>query len=126
MRYKPIHKKKHIIQALKQIAKQLEPQTYQVLDKFYKPFYQDAEGNFYDTPAQGDEPKRRMVTAMITEHPVNHGRRLKKAFKEFGEAGAWGYIYAFQKKPEVKAEENAPVKSLEAIPDPQIEGEGEE
>lgn len=99
-RNKPIHKPKHIIRELKEIAKTLKPMTYQVADKLYKPFWQDAEGNFYDTPATGDEPKRRMVNRMITEHPVNHGRRLKRAFKQYGEIGAMGYIYAFQKEKE--------------------------
>lgn len=118
MKNKPITKPKHIIRELKKIALTLEPQTYQVLDKFYKPFFQDAEGTFYDIPATGDEPKRRMVTGMITEHPWNHQRRLKRAFKQFGEAGAMGYVYAFQKK--------APPEVSQPQISPQIEGEGEE
>lgn len=97
MRYKPIYKKRHIIQELKKIAKQLKPMEYEVLNKFSKPFYQDAEGQFHNKQAEEGEPKRRMVNAIVEKFPVNHGRRLKKAFQKYGEAGAWGYIMAFKK-----------------------------
>jgi len=96
MKNKSSTKPKHVIQRLKKISERLKPVKYSFLEKFSRPFWQDAEGTFHNEQAAKEEPQRRMVTQMIQEREGNHKRRIKKAFNIFGEQGAIAYLAAFQ------------------------------
>lgn len=73
-----------MIKILKREAKKIPVEEYQVFNKFYKPLFQDAEGALHAKQAEGEEEKRRLVFGVVEKYPVNHGRRIKKLFKQYG------------------------------------------
>jgi len=91
MKLKKIQKPKHLIRSLKIYAEEnCKPVSYYALEKFYTP--RIIEGEY--------------KTGVIVTHPVNHSRRVMKAFKKFGAQGAVGYLTVF-KKDDLKTEKES-------------------
>lgn len=85
-------KPKHTIRALKKYAAEnCEPKEYSYLEKYYKPFF-DKESDVWRS-------------GEIGIGLWNHGRRVKKVFKQFGINAAILYLTTFKKK-EVKENNN--------------------
>ena len=85
MKLKKIQKPKHLIRSLKLYAEQnCKPVNYYALEKFYTPKIVDGEYRVGE----------------IVELPVNHERRVKKAFKKYGIQAAIAYLTAFKKEKE--------------------------
>lgn len=89
-------KNKHIIRTLKKEAKKIPTEEYEVFNKFYKPLWQDAKGDLYAEKEVKEgqlEGNRRMVRGVIEKSQVNHGRRIKKAFKMGGMPAVDAYFF---------------------------------
>lgn len=77
MKNKFIKKPKHIIRILKKEAKKLPRETYFAIDLYAHPKMVDGEWK------RGE----------ISEHEVNHGRRVKKIYKKWGMTAVNAYFY---------------------------------
>jgi len=86
-------KPKKMIKILKREAKKIPLEEYHVFNKFYRPLFQDAEGNLHSEREEKDGSKRRMVFGVVEKYPVNHGRRVKKLYKQFGMSGVDAYFF---------------------------------
>jgi len=83
-------KPKKVIQLLKREAKKLPEETYFAIDLFHKP--QKINGEW----------KR----GIVTEHKVNHGRRIKKIYKKWGMPAVNAYFYVKGQLVQQKQTEN--------------------
>ena len=86
-------KPKKWIRLLKREANKLPLETYTAAHKLLNIQFQDKDGNMYNEPAPEGEEKRKPVWRSIQEHPVNHGRRVKRYFKKYGMAAVDAYFY---------------------------------
>jgi len=82
-----------MIKILKREAKKIPLEEYPVFNKFYKPLFQDAEGNLHNEREEKDGSKRRMVFGVVEKYPVNHGRRVKKLFQQYGMPAVDAYFF---------------------------------
>ena len=77
--------KKRIAKFFKKQAEVLESEEYTAFHKFnsIKPM---------NVAEEGEEENIQMVAGYKMNHPVNHGRRLRKLFKKYGKTGIDAYF----------------------------------
>ena len=77
-------KRKVVLKQLKKFAESLPEDTYKAYHKYFTPKWEEDEN--------GEEVLR---LGYLQDHPVNHGRRLKKMYDLFGMLGVQGYLHSY-------------------------------
>lgn len=81
-------KKKKLLKILKRESKKIAPKTYWAIDKYYQPVWEDdANGRFTFNGQRGE-----WKTGIAVEYPVNHYRRIKRAYNRYGWAAVRAYF----------------------------------
>ena len=76
-------KRKKIIKYFNKLAKLLPVVYYKALQKLSSPVYTNEAGDLYTEEMETAGEKRVANWAVITEHPVNHKRRMMKLWDQF-------------------------------------------